>query len=48
MVAQWDLVSAVAKALIPIPTTTVMPSVHVVDRTVRSFVHSERKRPESP
>jgi hypothetical protein len=38
----------VAKALIPIPTTTVTPSVHIVERTVRSLVHSDRKRPEMP
>jgi hypothetical protein len=48
MVAQWARVSAVANALMPIPTTTVRPSVHIVDRTVRSFVHSHRRRPESP
>jgi hypothetical protein len=48
IVAQWARVSAVARALIPIPMTTVMPSVHMVERTVRSLVHSERNKPESP
>jgi hypothetical protein len=48
MVDQWARVSAQARALIPIPTTTVTPSVHMVERTVRSLVHSERNKPESP
>ena len=45
---QCARVSAVARALTPMPSTTVTPSVHIVDRTVRSFVHSDRRSPEMP
>ena len=44
MVDQLARVSAVAMALTPRPSTTVMTSVHIVERTVRNFVHSERAR----
>ena len=45
---QCALVSAVPSALMPMPRTTVTARVHIVDRTVRSLVHSERSSPESP
>ena len=45
IVAQCARVSPVARAAIPMPTTTVMPSVHMVERTVRSLVHSDLSRP---
>ena len=45
---QWALVSAVASALMPMPSTTVTASVHTVERTVRSFVHSDRSSPGIP
>ena len=32
----------------PMPSTMVTPSVHIVDRTLRSFVHSDWRRPENP
>lgn len=48
IVDQCARVSAVASAEMPIPITTVRPSVHVVERTERSFVHSLRMRSTIP
>ena len=45
---QWARVSAVANAPMPMPTTIVRPSVHIVDRMDRSFVHSDRSSPDMP
>jgi hypothetical protein len=39
---QWSLV---ASALSPIPRATAIARIRTVDRTVSSFVHSERSSP---
>jgi hypothetical protein len=41
-------VADVMIALIPIPAPTVISSVHIVERTERSFVHSEATMPRRP
>jgi len=43
--AQRARVTPMAMALAPSPTKAVVPSVHVVERTVQSFIHSERTSP---
>ena len=37
----WPLLSAATSRPMPITSTTMAPSVHIVERTVRIFVHSE-------
>jgi len=48
IVAQCARVTPVAMPLAARPTNTVMPRVHSVERTVRSFVHSLRTRSAVP
>jgi hypothetical protein len=45
---QCARVSAVASALMPIPSTTVRPRVHMVERRERSLVHSDANSPDIP
>jgi hypothetical protein len=47
MVDQWEAVSAEAMMPTPMLAATSATNVHTVERTVRSFVHSERNDPEA-
>jgi conjugal transfer/entry exclusion protein len=46
VVDQCARVSAQARTLMPMPKNTVRPSVHIVERSVRSLVHSDRNSPD--
>ena len=49
-VLEFQVARLTAAAMTPtaMPTTTVSPMAQMVERTARSFVHSERTSPESP
>jgi hypothetical protein len=48
VVSQFARASPVESAPIATAIKTVAPRVHMVERTVRSFVHSERSSPTMP